>query len=354
MKVGVLGTGNWGTTVAHLLAQGDSEVLLWGRSQIQVDEINKNRTNKKYTKDLKISSGVKATTSLQEVATQCKIIFIVIPSQVFRFVAHDVGQWAGGDQILVSGTKGIENTTYRFMTDILREETCCRKIGVLSGPNIADEINRNHPGGAVIASYYNEVIDSVMELFKLPLFKVYAHKDVRGVEIGGALKNIVAIASGITTGLGYETNSKAFLVTRGLAEISRFGKFFGANPQTFLGLSGMGDIVTTCFSMSSRNNTFGRLLSQGKTVEHIQEEIGMVVEGVATTKAVYEISKKFMIRMPITEGLYKILFENAPLAHVLKNLMEVRMKFEDEGYKQELSEIQHMLVDKYPNPEYLF
>jgi len=351
MKVGVLGTGNWGTTVAHLLAQGDSEVLLWGRSQIQVDEINKNRTNKKYTKDLKISSGVKATTSLQEVATQCKIIFIVIPSQVFRFVAHDVGQWAGGDQILVSGTKGIENTTYRFMTDILREETCCRKIGVLSGPNIADEINRNHPGGAVIASYYNEVIDSVMELFKLPLFKVYAHKDVRGVEIGGALKNIVAIASGITTGLGYETNSKAFLVTRGLAEISRFGKFFGANPQTFLGLSGMGDIVTTCFSMSSRNNTFGRLLSQGKTVEHIQEEIGMVV---ATTKAVYEISKKFMIRMPITEGLYKILFENAPLAHVLKNLMEVRMKFEDEGYKQELSEIQHMLVDKYPNPEYLF
>ena len=354
MKVGVLGTGNWGTTVAHLLAEGKRDVLLWGRSQNQVDEINKNRTNKKYTKDLKISPRVLATTSLQEVATQCKTIFVIIPSQVFRSVAHDLGEWAGGDQILVSGTKGIENTTYRFMTDILREETCCRKIGVLSGPNIADEINRNHPSGAVIASHYDEVIDVVMELFKLPSFKVYGHKDVRGVEIGGALKNIVAIAAGITTGLGFETNSKAFLVTRGLAEISRFGKFFGANPQTFLGLSGMGDIITTCFSMSSRNNTFGRLLSKGKTVSDIQREIGMVVEGVATTQAVYEISKKFMIRMPITEGLYKILYEKAGVELVLKDLMEVRMKFEDEGYKQELSEIQHMLVDKYPNPEYLF
>ncbi len=335
--MGVIGAGNWGTTVASLIATAGFQVLLWARNSSLVQEINEQRTNKKYTPHLKLLPSIHATGEIKEVSDHCEVIFVIVPSHSFREVSHALGNYVGGDQILVSGTKGIENQTFRLMTEILKEETCCKKVGALSGPNIADEILRGQPSGAVIASEYNEVIDKVIEVLLQPLFKVYASKDVVGVETGGALKNIIAIASGIATGLGLETNSKAFLVTRGLVEVSRYGSFFGAQPQTFLGLSGMGDIVTTCFSMHSRNNTFGRMLAAGKKKEDILKEIKMVVEGVYTTESAYTIAHRFNIRMPITDGLYKILFENGNVNEVLKELMAVRMKFEDDNSSQPLN-----------------
>jgi glycerol-3-phosphate dehydrogenase (NAD(P)+) len=354
IKVGVLGCGNWGTTVAHLLSEVDNDVLLWGRNEATINEINKKRTNERYTKGLKLSSKILATTSLKEVADECGLIYVVIPSKVFRKVAYELGNYVGGDQTLVSCTKGIEVESFKLMSEVLKEETCCKKVGALSGPNIANEIIAGQPAGAVIASSYSEVIDQVIKTLKQPLFKVYANKDIKGVEIAGALKNIIAIAAGIATGLGLESNAKSFLVTRGVLEISRYGSFFGTERETYLGLAGMGDMVATCFSPHSRNNTFGRHLAAGKTKEDILKEIGMVVEGVNTTKSVYNVAKKFDIRMPITEGLYKILFEGAEVKEVIEDLMAVRMKYEDEGYKEGYLKTTHMLVNKYPTPEYLF
>lgn len=349
---GVVGTGNWGTTVAQLLAQAGSSVVLWGRNREVVDEINKRHTNVKFTKHLNISTAVRATIDLREVVTQADLIFIAVPSKAFREIAFALGQFVQGDQILISCTKGIETNSCKLMTEILLEETCCKKVGALSGPNIAHEIIERDPSGAVIASHYQEVIERVIQSLQQPLFKLYGNRDVKGVEIGGALKNIIAIASGVATGLGFENNSKAFLITRGILEVSRYGAFWGANPETFLGLSGIGDLVATCYSAHSRNNTFGRMIAMGKKMNEILKDIHMVVEGVYTTEAVYGLSQKFNIFMPISAGVYRLIFEGAGIEEVIKDLMAVRTRYEGEEDRTRLSDIQHMLINKYPIPEY--
>lgn len=348
----VLGTGNWGTTVAHLLAQAGTSTVLWGRNKEIVHEINQRHTNAKSAKNLKISPAVRATTELGEAANTAELIFIAVPSKVFREVSCQLGNFVRGDQLLISCTKGIETKSCKLMTEILMDETCCKKVGALSGPNIAAEIIHGDPSGAVIASSYQEVIEKVMMALQQPLFKVYGNKDVKGVEIGGALKNIVAIASGMAAGLGFENNSRAFLITRGILEISRYGAFFGAHPETFLGLSGIGDLIATCYSAHSRNNTFGRLIASGKKMEEVLKEIQMVVEGIYATEAVYELSQKFNIFMPITTGVHRLIFEGAGIQDVIRDLMTVRTKYEGEEDHRRLSDIQHMLINKYPIPEY--
>ena len=351
--IGVIGSGNWGTTLAHLIGQAGHPVMIWSRNPETVQEINHQKTNHTYTPGLKISDSVSATTVLRDIAIHCELIFIVVPSKSFREVAHQLGECVGGDQILVSGTKGIENKTFRTMSEILKEETCCKKVGALSGPNIATEIIQGDPSGCVIASSYQEVIDKVIEVIQQSQFKIYGNKDIKGVEIGGALKNIIAIACGMATGLNSGNNAKAFLMTRGLVEMARYGKFLGANPETFYGLSGIGDLIATCYSQHSRNQTFGRELAKGKTMDEILQNIHMVVEGVTTVQAAYMVAQKFNIFMPITEGIHKILFEHARVPDVIRELMAVRIKFEDERQKDDFSNIKHMLVDKYPIPEYL-
>src|SRR3989338_1814612 len=351
--IGGIGSGNWGTTLAHLIGQAGQPVMIWSRNPQVAQEMNQHKTNHAYTPGLKISDRVSATTVLRDVATHCELIFIVVPSKSFREVANQLGNSVGGDQILVSGTKGIEDKTFRTMSDILKEETCCKKVGALSGPNIATEIIQGDPSGCVIASSYQEVIDKVIEVIGQPLFKIYGNTDIKGVEMGGALKNIIAIACGMATGLNRGNNAKAFLMTRGLVEIARYGRFLGAQPETFYGLSGIGDLIATCYSQHSRNQTFGRELAQGRSMEEILHTIHMVVEGVYTVQAVYAVAKKFNIFMPITEGIYNILFEQARVQDVIKELMTVRIKFEDERQKDDFSAVKHMLVDKYPIPEYL-
>lgn len=351
--IGVVGSGNWGTTLAHLIGQAGHPVIVWSRNPNIVQEINHQRTNQAYTPGLKISDQVLATPTLKDVAARCELIFVVLPSKSFREVVSQLGDNVGGDQILVSGTKGIENKTFRTMSEILKEETCCKKVGALSGPNIATEIIQGDPSGCVIASSYQEVIDKVIDVIQQPLFKIYGNKDIKGVEIGGALKNIIAIACGMATGLNRGNNAKAFLMTRGLVEMARYGRFLGANPDTFYGLSGIGDLIATCYSQHSRNQTFGRELAKGKVMSEILDNIHMVVEGVYTVQAAYTVAKKFNIFMPITEGIYKILFEQARVQDVIRDLMAVRIKFEDERHKDDFSNIKHMLVHKYPIPEYL-
>ncbi|HBQ21055.1 MAG: hypothetical protein A2Z91_09400 [Deltaproteobacteria bacterium GWA2_38_16] len=350
--IGVLGSGNWGTTLANLIAQRGQSVLLWSRNPSTVQEINHSKTNQKYTPGLKILDSIHATSSMKEVAESCELIFVVVPSKVFREVSQELGTYVSGDQILVSGTKGIENKTFRMMCDILKEETCCKKVGALSGPNIATEIIQGDPSGSVIASHYNEVIERVMGALQQPLFKMYGNKDVKGVEIGGALKNIIAIASGIATGLHLGNNSKAFLISRGIVEISRYGKFFGADPKTFFGLSGIGDLMATCYSEHSRNNTFGRKLASGQTMDDILKASNMVIEGIYTVQAVQALAQKFNIFMPISAGIYRVLYENANLKEVIRDLMSVRVTYESEDFKEDVSHITHMLVNKYPIPEH--
>ncbi|MBI2027156.1 MAG: NAD(P)H-dependent glycerol-3-phosphate dehydrogenase [Deltaproteobacteria bacterium] len=329
-------------------------VYLWGRDSSLVESINRTRKNKIYTGDLILTANIRVTNSLKEMSEQCFIMFIVLPSTSFREVIYELGSFVRGNQMIVSATKGIEQQTYKFMSQILREETCVKKMGVLSGPNIANEIIQEQPSAAIIASKYEEVIESVWQLLNSSHFKVYGSNDVQGVETAGALKNIIAIACGLADGLGLENNTKSFILTRGLAEILRYGSFFGARSETFLGLAGVGDLVTTCFSHHSRNHRFGRLLAEGKSMEEAVKCIGMVVEGVNTIKAVHEVSQKFKMRMPITNGLYEILFCKLEVSQVMSDLMSARMKYEEEGILKDYQSLTHELVHKYPTPEALF
>ena len=331
MHVGVVGCGNWGTTLAHLLSQSCENVLLWGRDSELIKTIQKTRKNLNYTGELQLSTHIQPTDSLSHISS-CTLIFIVVPSHSFRSIAYELGNYVRGNQILVSATKGIEQKTYKFMSEILREETCVRKIGAFSGPNIANEIIAKQPAASVIASKYEEVIEIVWQALSSEYFKVYGSHDVQGVETAGALKNIIAIACGLAEGLNLENNTKSFILTRGLREILKFGCFLGASSETFLGLAGVGDLVTTCFSQHSRNHRFGKLLAQGKNFDEAMKQIGMVVEGAHTIKAVYEVLEKFKLKMPITSALYNIIYDRQNVSNVIQDLMSIRPKYEEEGF----------------------
>ena len=357
MKVGILGAGNWGTTLAMLVANTHAPVQIWCRNEAIQDEINTQHTNRRYVPGV-LPSAIHASTDLLQVVASSELLFVVLPTNVFRKIAFEVGKVLKGDQIVVSASKGMEVgrgnvPSSKTMSDVFQEETCCKKIGVLSGPNIALDILRGDPSGTVIASHYEEVIDQVISVLQQPKFKVYANRDLKGVEIAGALKNTIAIAAGIAHGLGLQQNAKAFLLTRGIAEMSRLGQFLGAQPETFYGMAGIGDLIATCFSENSRNNRFGRALAAGKKPKDIFDEIQMVVEGVHTTSAVYELSQKFNIFMPITQAMYRILYENALPQEEIKTLMQARIKYEGEERDLRYSDQTHALIHKYPIPEYL-
>ncbi|MBI4040297.1 MAG: NAD(P)-dependent glycerol-3-phosphate dehydrogenase [Deltaproteobacteria bacterium] len=353
LPVGVIGGGSWGTTLAALIAATEHPVKLWCRDSKVVQEINAQHTNQAYTGAYLLSGYIQATTEIKEVITTCDLIFMVIPSRSFRSIAFEVGKWIQGNQLLVSATKGLELPRVKTMSEVLKEETCCKKIGVLSGPNIATDILQGDPSGTVIASPYQEVIERVRDVLNQPRFKVYGNKDIRGTEMAGALKNIIAISCGIAEGMGLKNNAKSFLITRGMMEMSRYGCFFGGELQTFYGLSGMGDLIATCFSPHSRNQTLGRHIAQGQKVEDAVKKIQGVVEGMYSTQAVFHMAKKFHIFMPITESIYRILFEGATVENEIKYLMEVRIKFEEGSLRTSYADLTHTLIPKYPIPEYL-
>ncbi|MDM8266030.1 NAD(P)H-dependent glycerol-3-phosphate dehydrogenase [Limosilactobacillus pontis] len=326
-KVAVLGAGSWGSVLANLLVDNGHEVELWSRDQDQVDRLNKDHVNPAYMKDFTYSSKLHATTNMKAAVKGADVILIVIPTKGIRQVAHKLnGVLADLDQrsLIVHATKGLEQNTYKRPSEMIKEEIdpkYRRDIVVLSGPSHAESVAIKDMTAVTAACANLADAEKVQKLFSNSYFRVYTNDDVIGAEFGAALKNIIAIGAGALQGLGYHDNARAALITRGLAEIRRLGVAFGANPMTFIGLSGVGDLVVTATSKNSRNWRAGYQLGQGQKLDDVINNMGMVIEGVYTTKAAYELSKKRQVRMPITDALYRVLYEGEDIKTAISQLM---------------------------------
>ena len=326
-KVAVLGAGSWGSVLANLLVDNGHEVELWSRDQDQVDRLNKDHVNPAYMKDFTYSSRLHATTNMKAAVKGADVILIVIPTKGIRQVAHKLnGVLADLDQrsLIVHATKGLEQNTYKRPSEMIKEEIdpkYRRDIVVLSGPSHAESVAIKDMTAVTAACANLADAEKVQKLFSNSYFRVYTNDDVIGAEFGAALKNIIAIGAGALQGLGYHDNARAALITRGLAEIRRLGVAFGANPMTFIGLSGVGDLVVTATSKNSRNWRAGYQLGQGQKLDDVINNMGMVIEGVYTTKAAYELSKKRQVRMPITDALYRVLYEGEDIKTAISQLM---------------------------------
>ena len=326
-KVAVLGAGSWGSVLANLLVDSGHDVELWSRDQDQVDRLNKDHVNPAYMKDFTYSSKLHATTDMKAAVKGADVILIVIPTKGIRQVAHKLNAvLADLDQrsLIVHATKGLEQNTYKRPSEMIKEEIdpkYRRDIVVLSGPSHADSVAIKDMTAVTAACANLADAEKVQKLFSNSYFRVYTNDDVIGAEFGAALKNIIAIGAGALQGLGYHDNARAALITRGLAEIRRLGVAFGANPMTFIGLSGVGDLVVTATSKNSRNWRAGYQLGQGQKLDDVINNMGMVIEGVYTTKAAYELSKKRQVRMPITDALYRVLYEGEDIKTAISQLM---------------------------------
>ncbi|MGH1432278.1 MAG: NAD(P)H-dependent glycerol-3-phosphate dehydrogenase [Neptuniibacter sp.] len=320
-KVAVLGGGSFGTVIANMVAENGHPVSLWLRDAERADQLNTKHENSRYLPGYKLSENLFASSCLEDVLTDADIVFVSIPSQSFRQVVQQAKPYLKADQMLVSTTKGIEAQTFSLMSEIIREELPESRIGVLSGPNLAKEVANHHLTATVIASDDAELRSSVQSILHSSYFRVYASSDTYGVELGGTLKNIYAIAAGLSSALGMGENTKSMLMTRSLAEMSRFAVCMGANPMTFIGLAGVGDLIVTCMSPLSRNYRVGYALGEGKTLEQAVESLGQVAEGVNTIKHVREKAAEMQVYMPLVAGLYEVVFNQAPVADVVKMLM---------------------------------
>jgi len=314
-KVAVLVAGSWGTALASLLAEIHPEVVVWSRNAAEVDDINQLHMNRRFFKDVPLSPKLKATLSMEEAVNQADAIVLASPSAAMRGVCAalqtllSVAQLS--DILIVHVAKGFEAETMKRMTTVIAEELPgydANRLVVLSGPSHAEEVIIHCPTTVVVASASIQAAEAAQDLFINGYFRVYTNPDVIGVEVGGALKNIIALGAGLIDGLGFGDNAKAALMTRGLAEITRLGSKMGANPATFAGLAGIGDLVATCTSKHSRNWRAGYMLGQGIALPDVLENMGMVVEGVKTTKAAYKLAREYEVSMPITDALYQVLF----------------------------------------------
>ena len=320
----IIGDGGWGTALAILLQSKGIDTILWSAFPEYAEYLDKNRENVKFLKGIPLPKGLKITSDVSSAnKTDCGVF--VVPCEYLRPVMDKFK--TSEFKCVVSATKGIENGSLKRASQILLESFPEDKLNVLSGPSISFEVAREIPTTVVVASN-NPCSKKVQELFTTERFRVYTSSDIVGVEIGGALKNIIAIAAGISDGLGFGTNTKAAILTRGLAEITRLGVKMGADKETFRGLSGIGDLATTCISTKSRNRWMGEQIAQGKSVDQILEETEMVIEGLATCKSVYDLSKKYDIEMPITEKVYEVLYQGKDPGLAVKELMTRDLKEE--------------------------
>lgn len=329
-KVAVLGAGSWGTALSIVLADNGHDVRLWSYRKDQVDEINRNHSNRRYIK-VDLPKSITGYHNLEEAVANVHAIVIVVPSSAMREVMCKLNNYITDDVVLIHASKGVEPNSLKRISEVIHEEIPIYEkehIVVLSGPSHAEEVALRSPTTVTVASENNEHAQLAQNLFMNDDFRVYTSTDVIGVELGGALKNIIALGAGISDGLQFGDNAKAALITRGLAEITRLGTAMGANPLTFLGLCGVGDLIVTSTSTHSRNWRAGHLLGKGKDLEQILDEMGMVVEGVRTTKAAYQLSKKYNVEMPITAGLYDVLFNNKDAKEVVEQLMNRKRREE--------------------------
>ena len=322
-RVSVIGAGNWGTTLAHCIASNGHHVALWTRDAAQRDEINAGRTNLRSVPGLVIAPGVRAVTELQEAIAGATLVLLVVPSQVFREVCRRAAEFLSPEQLVIHATKGLEQRTHRRMSQVILEETCVRQIGILSGPNIAAEIAAGKLTGTVITTRFPRVVRVGREALTSPRMMVFSADDVIGVELAGAFKNVVAIAAGMATELGVGENAKAFLVTRGLAEMARLGVALGARPLTFAGLTGVGDLTVTCASLQSRNNRVGRGLARGGALPDVLRELGMVAEGVLASVSARDLAAAHRIDAPLMDRVYRVLYEGLSPVSAIDELMRL-------------------------------
>jgi glycerol-3-phosphate dehydrogenase (NAD(P)+) len=323
-QVAVLVAGSWGTALAGVLAHNGHSVRLWTRNESQASEINEHRTNGKYLPGSTLPEGIRATTSLKEALEGADAALFVAPSSAMRDVARMAADYIPAGALVIHATKGFESESFKRMSTVLAEELGRPEdsIVVLSGPSHAEEVVIKKPTTVVVASPSLGCAEAAQDLFmNNAYFRVYTNPDLIGAETAGAIKNIIAIGVGLSDGLGFGDNAKAALITRGLAEIARLGTAMGANPLTFAGLAGIGDLIGTCTSKHSRNWRAGSLLAQGLALSEVLERIGMVVEGVRTTKLGFILADKLKVEMPITQQLYAVLFEGASPEQAVGNLM---------------------------------
>lgn len=315
-KISVIGAGSWGTALAVLLAKAGHSAVMWSAFEDEIRMINEKREHLHKLPGIFIPEGVLCTGDLEECIIDAQVLVMVVPSQITRKIARDISKHIKDGTIIVSCSKGLEEVTGLRMSEVLKQEIPKAQTVVLSGPSHAEEVAKDIPTAVVAASDHIKAAEFIQDVFMTPKFRVYTNSDVVGVELGGALKNVIALCAGISDGLGFGDNTKAALMTRGIAEMSRLGASMGANPQTFAGLTGVGDLIVTCTSMHSRNRRAGILIGQGKTLKEAMDEVKMVVEGVTTTKAAYELANKKGVTMPITFEAYEVLFngKNAKLA----------------------------------------
>ena len=320
-KTAILGGGSWGTVLANLASLNGSEVVLWMRNKKIAEFINKKKENPQYLPGYKLEKSLLASTDLS-VINSAKLVLLCVPSDSFREVFMKSREFIADEAHLISAAKGVEEEGFNLMSMILeknKEES--QATGVISGPNLAKEISIGQLTGTVIASKNEELRNDVVNVFSSKYFKVYTSEDPYGVELGGTLKNIYAIACGIADGLDSGENTIGMIMTRGLAEMSRFAVSLGADPMTFLGLSGVGDLITTCASPLSRNHTFGKLIGVGLSVEQAKTKIGQATEGIKTLKVVWSKAKEKNIPMPIVDSLYGIIYENKPLNNSIEKVI---------------------------------
>ncbi|ASA95676.1 MULTISPECIES: NAD(P)H-dependent glycerol-3-phosphate dehydrogenase [Anoxybacillus] len=323
--VAVLGAGSWGTALAIVLADNGHDVRLWGQRQEQIDEINEKHMNEKYLPNIHLPEAIVGYVDLAKALEGVETVVLAVPTKAIRDVLQRVRTCVKQPITIVSVSKGIEPDTHKRISEIIEEEMpahLLQDVVVLSGPSHAEEVSLRHPTTVTVSSKNMEAAERIQDLFmNHQYFRVYTNPDLIGVEIGGALKNIIALAAGITDGLGYGDNAKAALMTRGLAEMARLGSRLGANPLTFAGLTGIGDLIVTCTSVHSRNWRAGNLLGKGYALDDVLANMGMVVEGVRTTKAAYQLAKKMNVDMPITNALYDVLFNGKDVKSAVDSLM---------------------------------
>ena len=333
-KIAVLGAGSWGSVLAKVLVENGHEVALWSNSQAQVDELNQQHTNAKYLPDLIYPEALKATTDLKAAVKDAGTVLFVVPTKVIRLVAQqliEVLEELGTKPLIVHASKGLELGSHKRISEVIAEEIPTKYrsgMVVLSGPSHAEEVARQDITLITAASEDLANAKKVQALFMNDYLRIYTNSDVVGVETGAAFKNVIAIGAGALHGLGYGDDAKAALMTRGLAEISRLGVSFGADPLTFIGLSGVGDLIVTCTSVHSRNWRAGNQLGQGKSLEDVIANMGMVIEGINTCKAAYELAQQKGIDMPITQAIYNVLYKQADIKSEIANLMQREGKTE--------------------------
>ncbi len=320
-KIGVIGAGSWGSALAFLLSLNGHEVTMWSKIEEEIQMLKEEREHKEKLPGVKLPESILFTSDLKEASIEKDVLVLAVPSPYTRTTARLLKGLVGNGQIVVNVAKGMEEQTLMTLSEVIEEELPMANVGVLSGPSHAEEVGRKIPTTCVIGARDRKTAEFLQTIFMSSVFRVYTSPDRIGIELGGALKNVIALAAGIADGLGYGDNTKAALMTRGLAEMTRLGEKMGGQDVTFYGLSGIGDLIVTCASMHSRNRRAGMLIGQGFSLDQAQEKVNMVVEGVYAVKAAVKLAEKYKVEMPIIQQVYQVLFHGKKAKEAVNELM---------------------------------